>query len=151
MLNTARSRPKIVVAVIAALVALAAAAQSPLTVQRFECLGEEPSWRLDVSGVTATYTTLGAKGKRVVVFRGSLQAMSFLTPAVYVWRGDTTQLPRETLVVSLREEACRSTMADTPPLTHRAILSLKAGEALTGCCTLRMRTSPPGGSATGAR
>jgi hypothetical protein len=54
-----------------------------------------------------------------------------------VWRGDSTHLPRETLVIALREEACRSTMADGPALGWRAILSLRPGEALSGCCTVQ--------------
>ena len=75
------------------------------------------------------------KGKKVI-FRGAPQMFMHLTPAAVVWRGDSTHLPRETLVVSMREESCRSTIADMPPSPWRAILSLKTGEALTGCCTV---------------
>lgn len=112
-------------------------AQQPVVVQALDCRGDEPSWRLDATRTAATHTTLAAKGKREVVFRGSLQALSFLTPPVVVWRGDSTHLPRETLVATVREESCRSTMADGPPSTHRAILSVRPGEAVTGCCTVR--------------
>ena len=112
-------------------------AQQPIVVQALDCRGEEPGWRLDATRAAATHTTLSPKGKREVVFRGSLQALSFLTPPVVVWRGDSTHLPRETLVATVREEACRSTMADGPPSTHRAVLSVRAGEAVTGCCTVR--------------
>lgn len=121
-------------------------AQQAIVVQSLTCVGEEPFWRLDANRSTGTYSALAAKGKREVVFRGSLQSLAFLSPPVMVWRGDSTHLPRETLVASLREEACRSTMADGPPRTHRAILSLRAGEAVTGCCTVRAaydaRTAP---------
>lgn len=121
-------------------------AQQPIVVQTMTCVGEEPFWRLDANPTTGTYSALTAKRKREVVFRGSLQSLSFLSPPVLVWRGDSTHLPRETLVATVREEACRSTMADGPPMTHRAILSLKAGEAVTGCCTVRAaydaRTAP---------
>jgi hypothetical protein len=82
------------------------------------------------------FNRLATKGNREVIFRGAPQAFMYLTPAAVVWRGDSTHLPRETLVVALREEACRSTMADGPPLPWRALLSLKPGEALTGCCTV---------------
>jgi len=114
-----------------------AGAQQPIVVQALDCRGEEPGWRLDATRAAATHTTLSPKGKREVVFRGSLQALSFLAPPVVVWRGDSTHLPRETLVATVREEACRSTMADGPPSTHRAVLSVRAGEAVTGCCTVR--------------
>ncbi len=122
--------------VLAAMTGLAGA-QQPIVVQNFVCLGEEPFWRFEANRTTGVHSTLGAKGKREVVFRGSLQPLGYLKPPAIVWRGDSTHLPRETLVVTLREEACRSTMADTPPTTHRAVLSLKPGEALTGCCTVR--------------
>lgn len=129
-----------------ACVACGALAQQPVVVQTLTCRGEEPFWRLDANRTTGTYSALAAKGRREVVFRGSLQALSFLSPPVLVWRGDSTHLPRETLVATVREEACRSTMADGPPMTHRAFLSLKTGEAVTGCCTVRAaydaRTAP---------
>jgi uncharacterized membrane protein len=127
-----------------------AAAQAPMVVQEFQCRGEEPFWGLAGTRVSAVYSTPGPKGKREVVFRGALQTLSFLAPPVLVWRGDSTHLPKDTLVVTLREEACRSTMADGPPLTHRAILSLKSGEAVTGCCSIRMGP-PPAPAASGNR
>jgi hypothetical protein len=117
--------------------AMAAAAQQPVVVQSLECRGDEPAWKIDATRSTANYTTLGPKGKREVVFRGSLQPLAFLAPPAIVWRGDSTHLPRETLVVTLREEACRSTLADGPPVTHRAVLSLRPGEAVAGCCSVR--------------
>jgi hypothetical protein len=132
--------------VAATCIACGALAQQPVVVQSLTCVGEEPFWRLDANRTTGTYTALAAKGKREVVFRGSLQSLSFPSPPVMVWRGDSTHLPRETLVATLREEACRSTMAEGPPKTHRVMLSLKAGEAVTGCCTVRAaydaRTAP---------
>jgi len=114
-----------------------AQAQQDVVVQALECRGDEPSWRFDANRTSALYGTPGAKGMREVVFRGSVQTLSFLTPAAIVWRGDSTHLPRETLVATLREEACRSTMADGPAATHRAVLSVRAGEAAAGCCIVR--------------
>jgi hypothetical protein len=126
--------------------ACGALAQQPIVVQTMSCAGEEPFWRLDATRTTGSYSVLAAKGKREVVFRGSLQSLSSLTPPVVVWRGDSTHLPRETLMATVHEQACRSTMADGTPKTHRVILSLKPGEAVTGCCTVRAafdaRTAP---------
>jgi len=108
-----------------------------VVVQAFDCRGDEPSWRLDAGRASAVHTSLTARGKREVVFRGSMQTLTFLDPPLTIWRGDSTHLPRETLVATVREEACRSTMSDGPPATHRAVLSIKAGEAVTGCCVVR--------------
>ena len=116
--------------------ATACAQQQVVVVQGALCRGEEPFWQLEASRTTAVLNRLATKGNREVIFHGAPQAFMYLTPAGIVWRGDSTHLPRETLVVTLREEACRSTMADGPPLPWRAMLSLKAGEALTGCCTV---------------
>jgi len=113
------------------------AQQQPIVVQGLDCRGEEPFWRVDANRMSAQYSSLGTKGKREVVFRGALQTISFLTPPITVWRGDSTHLPKETLVLTLKEEACQSTMKEGPARTHRAILSLKAGEAATGCCTIK--------------
>ena len=118
------------------LAATAASAQQVVVVQGAMCRGEEPFWQLEASRTTVVLNRLATKRNREVIFRGAPQTFMFLTPAAVVWRGDSTHLPRETLVVALREEACRSTMADGPPLPWRAIVSLKPGEALTGCCTV---------------
>jgi uncharacterized membrane protein len=121
---------------LALLAAAAASAQQVVVVQGALCRGEEPFWQLEASRTTAVLNRLATKGNREVIFRGAPQAFMYLQPAAVVWRGDSTRLPRETLVVTLREEACRSTIADGPPLPWRAMLSLKTGEALTGCCTV---------------
>lgn len=94
-----------------------------------ECRGEEPFWGLKTSGSTATFSQPGGEQK----FQGKLQEFGFLKPPGMVWRGasDTEQV----LVLTVREEACSSTMADGPPMTHRAMLSLP-GRAMTGCCKL---------------
>ena len=126
----------VALAAFALLTAAGAAAQQAVVVQGALCRGEEPFWQLEASGTTAVFNRLAIKGNREVIFHGAPQAFMFLTPAAIVWRGDSTHLPRETLVVTLREEACRSTMKDGPPLPWRAMLSLKTGEALTGCCTV---------------
>ncbi|MEO8345513.1 MAG: hypothetical protein ABI607_07450 [Betaproteobacteria bacterium] len=132
----ARIGSGIMVAALTLLAASGVAAEQAVVVQGALCRGEEPFWQLEASRTTALFNRLATKGNREVIFRGAPQAFMFITPAAIVWRGDSTHLPRETLVVTLREEACRSTMADGPPLPWRAMLSLKTGEAMTGCCTV---------------
>lgn len=124
------------VATFALLAATAASAQQSVVVQGALCRGEEPFWQLEASRTTGVFNRLATNRNRAVIFRGAPQALMFLTPAVVVWRGESTHLPKETLVVTMREEACRSTMADAQPLPWRAVLSLRTGEALTGCCTV---------------
>ena len=116
-------------------VALEALAAQPLVVQGLECRGDDGTWRVDASRTTAHYSASTPR-KRDVVFRGSLQVLA-ATPPIAVWRGDTTHLPRETLVLSAREEACRMAVPGIPMGTHQALLSIRPGEAATGCCTAR--------------
>jgi hypothetical protein len=116
-------------AVGAAMLAAAAVAQQVAVVQGFDCRSDDPNWRLDASRASAQFVLTTAKGKREVVFRGALQPLASVAPVI-VWRGDSTHLPRETLVATLREEACSSAA------THRAVLSVRTGEAMIGCCTL---------------
>jgi uncharacterized membrane protein len=123
-------------ALLASLAAAPIGAQQSVVVQGALCRGEEPFWQLEASRTTAVFNRLATKPNREVIFRGAPQAFMYLAPAAVVWRGDSTHLPKETLVVTLREEACRSTTTDSAPLPWRAVVSLKAGEALTGCCTV---------------
>jgi len=132
----ARIGSGILMASLALLATSTVPAQQVVVVQGALCRGEEPFWQLEASRTTAVFNRLATKGNREVIFHGAPQAFMYLTPAGVVWRGDSTHLPRETLVVALREEVCRSTMADAAPLPWRALLSLKTGEALTGCCTV---------------
>ncbi len=127
---------RLVASALALFAAASVAAEQAVVVQGARCRGEEPFWQFEASHTTAVFNRLAIKGNREVIFHGATQAFMFLTPAAVVWRGDSTHLPRETLVVTMREEACRSTMADGPPLPWRAMLSLKTGEAMTGCCTV---------------
>jgi uncharacterized membrane protein len=126
----------------ASLAATAALAQAPAPPQvaipqQITCLGEEPFWRLDANRATGNLQRLGGRTRQAVELRGELAAISFLTPRALVWRGNSTRLPSETVVATLREEACGSTMKDGPPQAWRAILSTRPGEALTGCCTVK--------------
>lgn len=125
----------------ALVVAGGASAQPPLVVQDFQCRGEEPFWGLAGTRLSAVLSTPTAKGKRETVFRGALQNVA-AGPGAIVWRGESTHLPKDTLVVVLREEACRSTMKDGPAQSHRAVLSLRGSEALVGCCSVTMGSPP---------
>ena len=129
-------RSGLTLAVVVLLAAGGAAAQQSVVVQGALCRGDEPFWQLEASRTTAVFNRLATKGNREVIFRGAPQALMFLAPAAVVWRGESTHLPKDTLVVTMREESCRSTVADAPPLPWRALLSLKTGEVLTGCCTV---------------
>lgn len=113
----------------------ALAIAQPIVVQGLECRSDEPAWRLDASRSSAQFSTTVPR-KREVVFRGSLQALPG-EPALLVWRGDTTHLPRETVVLVAREEACQMAVPGIPNGTHRALLSIRGGEAVTGCCVAR--------------
>lgn len=118
-----------------ALAAGSVAVAQPLVVQGLDCRGDDATWRIDATRTTAQYATTVPR-KREVVFRGGLQALP-ASPAMLVWRGDTTHLPRETLVLAVRESACRIAMPGIPGGTHTALLSIRGGEAATGCCMVR--------------
>jgi uncharacterized membrane protein len=92
-----------------------------------ECRGEEPFWGFKTDGASATFTQPGSEQK----FQGKLQEFGFLKPPGMVWRGASDS--EQVMVLTVREESCASTMAEGPPLTHRAMLSLP-GRAMTGCC-----------------
>ncbi len=118
-----------------AILAAASLPAQPIVVQGLDCRGDDATWRLDATTATAHYAA-SAPRKRDVVFRGGLQTLAG-PPATVVWRGDTTHLPRETVVLAAREEACRLALPGLPAGTHQALLSIRAGEAATGCCVVR--------------
>jgi hypothetical protein len=135
-----RLRTAAAAAMLVAADAIAAPSQ-PVVAQGLDCRADDATWRLEATRTTALFTASAPK-KREIVFRGSLQPLS--APfAGAVWRGDTTHLPRETLVLVAREETCKT--SDTQ-LTHRAVLSIRGGEAATACCAVRAgydaRSSP---------
>jgi hypothetical protein len=65
---------------------------------------------------------------------GRLDALDWLPPGWLVWRSTDPQSP---LVVTLRREACVSTMAEGPPVSHRAMLIMDDVPAAAGCCNVR--------------
>lgn len=123
---------------VAASIASAQAPSQPIVPQQIACRGEEPFWSLQASRTSGTMQSLAAgKARQVVEFRGELIAMPFLEPKAIVWRGQSTHLPNQTVVATLRRESCASTMKDGPPQDWRAILTSRPGEAITGCCTVK--------------
>lgn len=115
--------------------AVMAAPPQPLVVQGLDCRADDGTWRVEASRTSAQYSATAPR-KRDVVFRGGLQALG-PTGAIVVWRGDTTHLPKETIVLAAREDACRMALPGIPSGTHVALLSIRAGEAATGCCVVR--------------
>jgi len=115
--------------VLAAPAAFAAAPAQAVVVQGLDCRGDEAPWRLDANRATAMFTTTIPR-KREVVFRGGMQTLG---SSSVVWRGDSTHLPRETLVLTAREEACAAPGTGT----YRTVLSIRPNEASAGCCTVR--------------
>jgi uncharacterized membrane protein len=93
------------------------------------CIGEEPFWRIDVIGERATFTTPDG----AATLSGGLERLDWLSPGWLVWRG---RLAGGSLALVVRTEECHSTMADTPPLTHRALLLRDQGPVSAGCCTV---------------
>jgi len=126
---TFRRRLAAVAAALALPAALAAQPAQPIVVQGLDCRGDEATWRLDANRASGVFTTTTPR-KREVVFRGAMQSLG---ASSVVWRGDSTHLPRETLVLTAREEACKSAGAGT----YRAVLSVRPNEASTGCCAVR--------------
>ena len=116
---------------------LAQAPAQPVIAQQLSCHGEEPFWNLEAGRTIGVMRTAGGpKARQVVEFRGEFLPLMFLTPPAIVWRGTSTHLPSQTVVATLREESCASTMKEGPPRAWRAILTSRPGEAVTGCCTV---------------
>jgi putative lipoprotein len=96
--------------------------------QNYQCLGPEPSWRLDIVDAVAQYRA----GEAVpLALTGSLSTQ--LARKLAVWRGGSGD--GRDLVLVMREEACSDTVSDTP-YPYSAALSLPGGKLLRGCCRL---------------
>ena len=135
--------PFLLTIVAAAVIAAAAHAQAPappappVVAQQVNCRGEEPFWQLDANRTTGVLQRTGGKARQVIEFRGELAPLASVAPTSLVWRGSSTHLPNDTLVAVLREESCKPAPAGASPLAWRAIVSVRAGESLAGCCTVK--------------
>ena len=65
--------------------------------------------------------------------RGELTPVDGIAPPALIWRGNSTHLPAEVVVVAAREIACSGDKA----AGWQAIMSLRTGETLSGCCSVR--------------
>ncbi len=114
------------------------AAPLPIVVQQIACRADADAWRLDATRQSAVLRRSAGKGPRELVFRGETIEVANVAPPTIVWRGASTHLPAETLVATLREEVCRPAGADAgASQPWRAIVSARAGEAMSACCTVR--------------
>ncbi|MCC7114843.1 MAG: hypothetical protein IT520_10720 [Burkholderiales bacterium] len=110
----------------------------PLIVQQIACRADADAWRLDATRQAAVLRRSAGKGPRELVFRGEALDVSNVPARTLVWRGSSTHLPAETLVATLREETCRPAGADAGvSQPWRAIVSPRAGDAMSACCTVR--------------
>jgi uncharacterized membrane protein len=107
---------------------LVAQAAQETVVQALTCRGEEPFWALDANRRVGRFAEPGAER----VMPGRLDALDWLPPGWLVWRSTGP----ERMVLTLRAESCASTMADTPPVSHRAILVRGERPAAAGCCSI---------------
>ena len=119
-----------------------AAAEPPPTraIVALDCRGEEPFWRVRVKPEGATMERLSDVGRPAQVFAGALTTFGFLQPPWLAWRGAAPEAGGVLTVVA-RQEPCRSTMADGPPVEFRAVVTFPSGESAVGCCAAT-RTSP---------
>jgi uncharacterized membrane protein len=111
----------------------------------YACSGNEPFWRIEMSQASAVLTRPGADDIEADVFAGRLDTLDFLDPPWRVWRG--RKAGGGDLVLVIREEPCRDTMADEAVFDHRAVVSFPEGPAASGCChaiaDLRPAGAPP--------
>lgn len=117
-----------------------------LPAQVFECRGEEPFWHLKGNDVSAVLSRPGPKETARQTYQGQFQRLASVKPQWHVWRS-TPASGQEQVVLTMRKEACHSTMAEGPAMPYRGVLSLGAGEAAMGCCQLRsvlnVSSAPP--------
>jgi heat shock protein HslJ len=98
------------------------------------CQGNEPSWQLLVSPMRARLQHLSDTGDTLQRFSGAQQSLAVGGGPILAWRGAPPTQPAAVLAVVLRPEACTDTMADGTAFSHRAVVSVPGGAALTGCC-----------------
>jgi hypothetical protein len=123
-------------ALLAAFAASPAVAQAPQVAIPLEiaCRGDAPYWQLDAGRSAGTLKRTGGKAKQQLELRGELTTVDGVAPPALVWRGSSTHLPAEVVVLTARELACT---AGDKAAGWQAIASLRTGETLPGCCAVR--------------
>jgi putative lipoprotein len=104
------------------------------TAQNFQCLGLEPSWRLDIAGDAAQHREGEAAATDLT---GSLS--TYLSHKLAVWRGSSGD--GRDLVLVMREEVCSDTVSEAQ-YPFSAALSLPGGKLLHGCCRIAELSIP---------
>src|SRR5690348_15227936 len=100
--------PALVVSLVASVASATVAEQAPQPAvpQQLACRGEAPFWQLDAGRTTGTLKRDGGKAKQQLELRGELTPVEGVAPPALVWRGGSTHLPAEVIVVAAREIAC---------------------------------------------
>ena len=116
----------------------------------YVCSGNEPFWRIEITGTEAVLSKPGGDGVEQEVFAGRLDAFAYLDPPWVLWRGKRPN-PDGDLVVVARAERCLDTMADEGAFDYRALVSFPEGNAATGCCNAIAALTPAGAPAGSAK
>lgn len=115
--------------------------------QSYVCSGNEPFWRIEITPTEAVLSKPGPDGVEQQVFQGHLDAFAYLDPAWGLWRGKEIGQKGD-LVVVIRQETCRDTMADEAVFDHRVLVSFPEGNAASGCCNALAALTPAGVAST---
>lgn len=125
-------------AVLASVALLASTVASGADVPSLICFGNEPSWRLDISGASSARLIL--PDQKPVEYQGSESRLYYLGERM--WRGKTADGKGDSLVAFLREVACSDGMSEIRhPLLAR--VSLPDGRFLAGCCRVPVPPEVP--------
>lgn len=103
----------------------------------YACSGNEPSWKLEVAGNTATWSALAGATTEERRYKGEITSMPKAATPFVVFRGRLDAGLRE-LVAMISLEACRDTMSAEGPekgqFAFSARVSLPQGDVRAGCC-----------------
>jgi heat shock protein HslJ len=127
-------------------VAIAAAApvaaqELSMSIATVQCSGNEPFWRLDITGDEGVLTRPTADGVTEQRYTGATTWLEWLQPGWQVWRGKSADDAGDVLVATMRAEQCVDSMAgdEAGAFDYVVLLSLQDMPAVNGCC----RVSPP--------
>ncbi|MCU0296839.1 MAG: META domain-containing protein, partial [Candidatus Nanopelagicales bacterium] len=125
---------------LALVVLVAPTAATPAQESPLICFGNEPFWRLDLTG--AGKASFSTPDSSAVDYLGA--ASTLARRGESVWRGRAAAAGGDELVAFLRKGACSDGMSDTVH-PYSVNVSLPDGRHLAGCCRL---SEAAGGSAT---
>ena len=118
-----------------------AAQEMSMSIASIQCSGNEPFWRLDITGDEGVLTRPTADGVTEQRYAGATTWLDWLQPGWQVWRGHSAENPGDVLVATMRAESCVDSMAgeEAGTFDHIVLLSMPDMPAVNGCC----RVSPP--------